>query len=696
MKIHMVKKGDTLYFIGQKYKVSVEEILALNPGITNPDVLEIGMKIKVPSSSGGHQGVHGMDIMHQHVVKQGDTMWKLSKAWGVPLATMIHANPHLKNPNVLLTGEIVNIPKADAQVPAAFGAQSVPGKTPTHPLSPSSLMQSVQGVVGKLSTAPVIGKTFTGFASEKTPTAPIVSPVPPAPAPKPPAAKVEPAQKKSEPKVEPLASKVEPLASKVEPLASKVEPLASKVEPLASKVEPLASKVEPLASKVEPLASKVEPLASKVEPLASKVEPLSTGKTPPNSANIAPLSTGKMMPLSGANVSPLATGDITPNSPQYAPLATGDISPLKSNVAPLSTGKTLPASEANVSPLANVSPMATGNVSPLSNVSPMATGNVSPLSVGNMGAMADNMAPLSNVAPATKVMPYAGKKALPIEKPIETKVTPMHSNYMESVDLFQQYQVPATEAMSMQDSPNIMPYQAGAPSNMGPLSDTPAMYPYDCPPGMYPAGYPAPGMMPYSAGPVWGYGHSVMPLSEGPHKGMVSPLSSNPNAGMVTPLSSNPNAGMVSPLSSNPNAGMVTPLSSNPNAGMVSPLSSNPNASMVSPLSSNPNAGMVTPMAHGSFHEYSAMYPAPGYSGYISGYPTGYPYPVWSNQPAPATGGSEDCGCGGKREEELVGSSKTKTTASKPRKKAKKAVIRTIAPRPKKKSSGESRPWLNR
>ena len=53
-----------------------------------------------------------MDIMHQYVVKQGDTLWKLSKAWGVPLADMIKANPQLKNPNVLMTGEIVNVPKA--------------------------------------------------------------------------------------------------------------------------------------------------------------------------------------------------------------------------------------------------------------------------------------------------------------------------------------------------------------------------------------------------------------------------------------------------------------------------------------------------------------------------------------------------------------------------------------------------------
>ncbi len=109
MKIHIVKKGDSLFSIAQKYNVSLEEVLQLNPSITNPDVIEVGMKVKIPTSKPGD-----MEIMHQHVVKQGDSLWKLSKAWGVPLSDMIKANPQLKNPNVLLTGEIVNIPKASS------------------------------------------------------------------------------------------------------------------------------------------------------------------------------------------------------------------------------------------------------------------------------------------------------------------------------------------------------------------------------------------------------------------------------------------------------------------------------------------------------------------------------------------------------------------------------------------------------
>jgi len=106
VKIHVVKKGDTLYLIAKKYNVALEELIAANPEIANPDEIDVGMKIKIPMPANP-----AFEIMHQHTVQQGDTLWKLSKAWGIPLETLIKANPQLKNPNVLLTGEIVNIPK---------------------------------------------------------------------------------------------------------------------------------------------------------------------------------------------------------------------------------------------------------------------------------------------------------------------------------------------------------------------------------------------------------------------------------------------------------------------------------------------------------------------------------------------------------------------------------------------------------
>ncbi|WP_040302280.1 SafA/ExsA family spore coat assembly protein, partial [Aneurinibacillus aneurinilyticus] len=50
MKIHIVKKGDTLWKIAQKYNADFETIKKINTHIKNPDKILPGMKVKVPTN----------------------------------------------------------------------------------------------------------------------------------------------------------------------------------------------------------------------------------------------------------------------------------------------------------------------------------------------------------------------------------------------------------------------------------------------------------------------------------------------------------------------------------------------------------------------------------------------------------------------------------------------------------------------
>jgi morphogenetic protein associated with SpoVID len=101
VKIHIVKKGETLFNIAQKYNVELDTLIAANPQIADPNVIDVGMKVKIPNAS--KPVVPPTDYLYKHVVVQGDTLWKLGKAWNVPLQEMVEANPQLKNPNVLMT-----------------------------------------------------------------------------------------------------------------------------------------------------------------------------------------------------------------------------------------------------------------------------------------------------------------------------------------------------------------------------------------------------------------------------------------------------------------------------------------------------------------------------------------------------------------------------------------------------------------
>lgn len=150
MKIHVVKKGDTLFEIAKKHGVGLEQLIEANPQIADPNRIDVGTKVRIPSVP-KPVPQPPVEFKHKHTVSQGDTMWKLAKAWEVPLKAMIDANPHIKNPNVLLTGDTVYVPKINAEghmMPMSKAELTAPsGKANTAP---------IQQAPGKAPTQPVV------------------------------------------------------------------------------------------------------------------------------------------------------------------------------------------------------------------------------------------------------------------------------------------------------------------------------------------------------------------------------------------------------------------------------------------------------------------------------------------------------------------------------------------------------------
>ncbi|GIP54958.1 LysM peptidoglycan-binding domain-containing protein [Paenibacillus vini] len=170
MKIHIVKKGDTLFDLSKKYQVPLQKLIEANPQIVNPDQLNLGDKVKIPSSAVPVDG-EGANV-YKHTVKQGDSLWKLAKAWGLPLQSLIQANPQLSDPNVLKVGEVVNIPTQ---------GQNAPSDPPANENN-ANQAPIVSGPTGKKNTAPIAG----GQKPEQTKPIPAPAPAPvplPAPAP---------------------------------------------------------------------------------------------------------------------------------------------------------------------------------------------------------------------------------------------------------------------------------------------------------------------------------------------------------------------------------------------------------------------------------------------------------------------------------------------------------------------------------
>ena len=133
--IHIVKKGETLWSIAQKYNLSVDLILATN-NIANSELISIGQEMKIPSHK---NAVDETNVVSQAVidkknknidnnisqpekakpivytVKAGDNLWNISRKYGVSVEVISSVN-NLKEKDLLSLGQKLEIPAIGGRI----------------------------------------------------------------------------------------------------------------------------------------------------------------------------------------------------------------------------------------------------------------------------------------------------------------------------------------------------------------------------------------------------------------------------------------------------------------------------------------------------------------------------------------------------------------------------------------------------
>lgn len=106
--IHTIQKGETLYSISKAYKVSVDEIIMLNPQVQ--DGLKVYQEIKIERKGATEEKVQPSSNASyvNHIVRANETLESIAKVYGVSVGVIRNTNPHIIMP--LQKDQILRIP----------------------------------------------------------------------------------------------------------------------------------------------------------------------------------------------------------------------------------------------------------------------------------------------------------------------------------------------------------------------------------------------------------------------------------------------------------------------------------------------------------------------------------------------------------------------------------------------------------
>jgi membrane-bound lytic murein transglycosylase D len=121
---HTIRKGETVSTIARKYGVSLSSLISAND-LHRPYRIYVGQSLIIPVTGGQIWDSHASDIIPDgsgyYVVRKGDTLWEIARAYGVSLTNLKRANR--LSSNQIYPGRRLIIPGSVAKQSASSVAQ---------------------------------------------------------------------------------------------------------------------------------------------------------------------------------------------------------------------------------------------------------------------------------------------------------------------------------------------------------------------------------------------------------------------------------------------------------------------------------------------------------------------------------------------------------------------------------------------
>ncbi|MCK4258705.1 MAG: LysM peptidoglycan-binding domain-containing protein [Halanaerobiales bacterium] len=101
--IYTIRPNDTLWMISRYFALTLDQLLQSNPQIVTPSLIYIGQQINISS-------VAPPPNTRLYAVQSGDTLYKIARRLGTTDGELLRLNLGITNPNLIYLGQRIVVP----------------------------------------------------------------------------------------------------------------------------------------------------------------------------------------------------------------------------------------------------------------------------------------------------------------------------------------------------------------------------------------------------------------------------------------------------------------------------------------------------------------------------------------------------------------------------------------------------------
>ena len=109
---YVVRRGDTLSSVASRYLIPVGTVLALNPEVTDASTIVVGQVMYLGRDPFARLEPCGdAPDCHLYTVRPGDLLSSICGRFGLTVADVLAANPSITDPNAIYSGQVIRLPR---------------------------------------------------------------------------------------------------------------------------------------------------------------------------------------------------------------------------------------------------------------------------------------------------------------------------------------------------------------------------------------------------------------------------------------------------------------------------------------------------------------------------------------------------------------------------------------------------------